>query len=102
MPNKELKPCPFSIGDIVYVLGKYLPDSNAPLLLMECKISYIKHRQFVAYRTDGETGDFVYCKSGWIRNHGSNQGQEKCGGHAEKCWCSVTEARIVRMVSGRQ
>ena len=41
MPN-ELNPNPFAIGDIVYVLGKYLPDANAPLLLMECKISHIK------------------------------------------------------------
>lgn len=58
----NLKPCPFAIGDIVYVLGKYLPDSNAPLHLMECKISHIKHRQFVAYRTDGECGEWCFSK----------------------------------------
>ena len=61
MPN-ELNPNPFAIGDIVYVLGKYLPDANAPLLLMECKISHIKHRQFVAYRTDGESGEWCFSK----------------------------------------
>lgn len=53
---------PFSIGDIVYVLGKYLPDSEAPLLLLECKISHIKNRQFVAYRTDGKVGEWRFSK----------------------------------------
>lgn len=60
--NTELKPCPFSIGDTVYILGKYLPDASAPLLLLECKISHIKHRQFVAFRTDGETGEWKFSK----------------------------------------
>ena len=59
MPN-ELKSCPFAIGDIVYVLGKYLPDSK--VILIECKISHIEHRQFVAYRTDGETGKWCFSK----------------------------------------
>ena len=58
----KTKFCPFAIGDIVYILGKYLPDSQAPLLLMECKISHIEHRQFVAYRTDGETGTWKFSK----------------------------------------
>ena len=58
----ELMPCPFAIGDIVYVLGKYYFDFDAPLLLMECKISHIKHRQFVAYRTDGESGEWRFSK----------------------------------------
>lgn len=53
---------PFSIGDIVYVLGKYLPSSESPLLLMECKISHIKSRQFVAYRTSGEVGEWRFSK----------------------------------------
>lgn len=58
----DLKQNPFAIGDTVYILGKYLPDSCAPLLLLECKISHIEHRQFVAYRTDGETGDWKFSK----------------------------------------
>ena len=62
MKETELKPCPFAIGDIVYVLGKYIPDSCTPLLLLECKISHIKHRQFVAYRTDGEEGEWKFSK----------------------------------------
>ena len=61
MPNK-LKKNPFAIGDIVYVLGKYLPASTAPLFLMECKISHIKHKRFVAYRTDGEVGEWSFSK----------------------------------------
>lgn len=56
MNKNDLKPNPFAIGDIVYVIGKYLPSDDAPLLLLECKISHIEHRQFVAFRTDGETG----------------------------------------------
>lgn len=51
---------PFSIGDIVYVIGKYLPDSEA--LLLDCKISHIKNRQFVAYRTDGKVGEWRFSK----------------------------------------
>lgn len=47
---------PFSIGDTVYILAKYVPDSSAPLLLLECKISHVEHRQFVAYCTDGSAG----------------------------------------------
>ena len=58
----NLKPCPFAIGDTVYILGKYLPDCKAPLLLMECKISHIKHRQFIAYRTDGVWGEWAFSK----------------------------------------
>ena len=53
---------PFKIGDIVYVIGKYMPDSNSPLKLMECKISHIKNRQFVAYRKDGECGEWKFSK----------------------------------------
>ena len=62
MENRELKPCLFAIGAIVYVLGKYLPSDYAPLLLLECKISHIEHRQFVAYRIDGETGKWCFSK----------------------------------------
>lgn len=48
------------VGDIVYVLGKYLPDDTLPILLLEVKISHIKRRQFVAYRTDGEVGVWLF------------------------------------------
>ena len=58
----EAKPNPFAIGDIVFILGKYIPDACAPLLLLECKISHIKHRQFVAYRTDGKVGEWKFSK----------------------------------------
>ena len=56
----KLKPCPFAIGDIVYVLGKYYFDATSPLLLMECKISHIKNKRFIAYRTDGEVGEWGF------------------------------------------
>ena len=60
---KETKSKPaFSIGDVVFILAKYIPDACAPLLLLECKISHIEHRQFVAYRTDGETGSWKFSK----------------------------------------
>lgn len=62
MKETNLKPCPFAIGDIVYVLGKYYTDDTAPLLLLECQISHIKYRQFVAYRTDGEVGVWRFSK----------------------------------------
>ena len=62
MKETELKQNPFAIGDIVYILGKYFPTAHAPLLLLECKISHIKHRQFVAYRTDGEVGDWKFSR----------------------------------------
>ena len=60
MNKKKIKPCPFEIGMTVYILGKYVPDATAPILLLECKISHIKRRQFVAYRTDGETGEWLF------------------------------------------
>lgn len=53
---------PFAIGDIVYILAKYVPDPCAPLLLLECKISHVEHRQFVAYRTDGGAGIWRFSK----------------------------------------
>ena len=53
---------PFVIGDTVYILGKYLPDSSSPLLLLECRISHIKNRQFVAFRTDGEVGEWKFSR----------------------------------------
>jgi len=56
----ELKPCPFALGDIVYILGKYHPCGD--LLLFEAKIEYIKQRQFVAHRTDGEAGEWLFSK----------------------------------------
>lgn len=62
MKKTEIKTNPFAIGDTVYILAKYVPDPCAPLLLLECKISHIEHRQFVAYRTDGETGIWKFSK----------------------------------------
>lgn len=43
----------FNIGDIVYILGKYMPNSYEPTYIIEVKISHIEHRQFVAYETNG-------------------------------------------------
>lgn len=78
--DKEKEVNPFAIGDIVYVLGKYLPDSSAPLLLMECKISHIKSRQFIAYRTDGEVGEWRFSKKDY------NKAVFKDKEMAEKMW----------------
>lgn len=62
MKRIELKSNPFAIGDTVYILAKYVPDPCAPLLLLECKISHIEHRQFAAYRTDGGPGIWKFSK----------------------------------------
>jgi hypothetical protein len=56
----ELKPCPFKIDDIVYIFGKYLPDSEP--IFIEAKISHIKHRQFIAYVTDRRPGEWAFSK----------------------------------------
>ena len=53
---------PFAIGDIVYIIGKYMPDSSSPTVLLKCKISHIKHRQFIAYRVDGGPGEWPFSK----------------------------------------
>ena len=37
------------IGDIVYIIGKYIPSSTEPYVLVSGKIECIKHRQFVVY-----------------------------------------------------
>lgn len=50
------------IGDIVYIFGKYTFDSSEKPQLLEVKISHIKHRQFVAYRTDGGHGEWCFSK----------------------------------------
>ena len=47
-----LKPCPFAVGDIVYVLGKYMVSAAAPLCIVRAQISHIYRRQFVAYGLD--------------------------------------------------
>lgn len=59
---------PFQIDMIVYVLGKYVPDPSEPVQLFECKISHIKHKQFVAYRIDGGPGEWMFSKK--HHNHG--------------------------------
>lgn len=51
-----------NIGDIVYILGKYIPDPLEKIKLFEVKISHIKHRQFVAYRTDSGVGEWCFSK----------------------------------------
>lgn len=39
------------IGDIVFVLGRYLPCGKTHVV--EAKIDHIEHRQFVAYNVEG-------------------------------------------------
>ena len=53
---------PFKIGDIVYILGKYVPSDENPVLLLKCKIDHIRNRQFIAYRTDGGTGEWRFSR----------------------------------------
>lgn len=60
MTEKSARKNPFAVGDIVYIIGKYMPSAESPLLLMECEISHIEHRQFVAFRTDGEVGKWMF------------------------------------------
>lgn len=48
------------IGDIVYIIGKYSFDPNKRTQVMEVKISHIKHRQFITYRTDGGPGEWRF------------------------------------------
>ena len=43
----------FEIGDIVYIIGKYMPNAFEKTYIIEAKISHIEHRQFVAYETNG-------------------------------------------------
>lgn len=40
------------INDIVFVIGKYVPDPSEKPRIIEAQISHIKHRQFVAYGID--------------------------------------------------
>lgn len=56
IPKKEKRKSVFQIGDTVYILGKRVISSDAPLLLIAAKISHMKHRQFVAYEI-GENGE---------------------------------------------
>lgn len=37
------------IGDMVYIIGKYIPSSTEPYVLVSGKIECIKRRQFVVY-----------------------------------------------------
>ena len=37
------------IGDTVYIIGKYLPYTTEPYVIVSGKIECIKHRQFVVY-----------------------------------------------------
>lgn len=56
----DSKKCPFAIDDVVYILGRYLVNDNAPLLLIEAQIMYIEHRQFVAYGINGSHGTWRF------------------------------------------
>lgn len=51
---------PFSIGDTVYVIGKYYP--LAPFVLITATISHIEHRQFVAYGKGSNGGTWCFSK----------------------------------------
>ena len=86
--KKEKTPNPFSVGDIVYVLGKYLPDSSLPILLLECRISHIKNRQFVAYRTDGEAGEWKFSRKDY-RKCVFKEKEE-----AEKVWKEINSSSL--------
>lgn len=41
------------VGDYVFIIGKYVPDATAPYVLVEGKITHIKHRQYVVYNNTG-------------------------------------------------
>lgn len=60
--NKNPKESPFAIDDVVYILGRYLVNDNAPLLLIEAQIMYVEHRQFVAYGINGSHGTWRFSK----------------------------------------
>lgn len=62
MSNANEKECPFAKDDVVYILGRYLVNDNAPLLLIEAKISHIEHRYFVAYGINGSRGTWRFSK----------------------------------------
>lgn len=40
------------MNDIVFIIGKYIPDPSEKPRIIEARISHIKHRQFVAYDLD--------------------------------------------------
>lgn len=61
--SKESKNRPFAIDDVVYILGRYIVDDNAPLLLIEAKIMYIQHNQFVAYGINAHHGKWYFSNS---------------------------------------
>lgn len=50
------------INDIVFVIGKYVPDPAEKPKIIEAKIAEIKHRQFVAYDTSDCCGSFSFSK----------------------------------------
>lgn len=79
---------PFSIGDTVYILAKYVPDPSAPLHLLECEISHIEHRQFVAYCTDGSAGIWRFSRADF------NKCVFKDKGKAERTFAERINERI--------
>lgn len=56
----ELKPCPFAVGDTVYILGKFAISSYATTVLIEATISHTKGRRFVAYTSGSNYGTWVF------------------------------------------
>lgn len=52
MTMPDLKPCPFAVGDVVYVLGKYMVRADFPVCIIRAEINHVRHRQFVAYGLD--------------------------------------------------
>ena len=53
---------PFSIGQTVYILGRYSFTSFAPVCIIEAKISHIEHRQYVAYGVNGSDGTWRFSR----------------------------------------
>lgn len=51
---------PFSIGDTVYIIGKFYPC--APFVLITATISHIQHRQFVAYGAGDNGGTWCFSR----------------------------------------
>lgn len=73
---------PFSIGDTVYIIGKFYPC--APSVLITATISHIQHRQFVAYGAGDNGGTWCFSKKDYNKAVFKDKEQALCAFNAVK------------------
>lgn len=62
MADTESRPEPFTVGETVYILGKFAVSTYAQTVLIEASISHKKGRQCVAHTSGHDYGVWIFSR----------------------------------------